>query len=94
MMQIPCPWCGVCDEDEYRYGGESHVTRPGLDATDEAWSNYLFNKDNTKGAHYKRWLHVFGCGHWFNMVRHTVTHEVIAVYQMGEPKPHVNGGAQ
>jgi sarcosine oxidase subunit delta len=93
MLQIPCPWCGVRDEDEYRCGGQSHVSRPGPDATDEAWSDYLFNRDNPKGVHYERWLHVFGCGRWFNLARHTVTHEILAVYRMGEPKPRADAGA-
>ena len=93
MLQIPCPWCGVRDEDEYRCGGQSHIARPALDSSDEVWSDYLFNKDNPKGVHYERWLHVFGCGRWFNIARHTVTHEILAVYRMGDPKPRVEGGA-
>ncbi len=93
MMQIPCPFCGLRDEDEFRFGGQSHVTRPGLDSSDEAWGDYLFNKVNPKGVHYERWLHTFGCMRWFNVARHTVTHEILAVYRMGEPKPSVGGGA-
>ncbi|MBL8960475.1 MAG: sarcosine oxidase subunit delta, partial [Gemmatimonadetes bacterium] len=22
MLQIPCPWCGPREEEEFRYGGE------------------------------------------------------------------------
>jgi sarcosine oxidase subunit delta len=87
MLQIACPWCGVRDEDEFRCGGESHVSRPGLGCDDAAWADYLFNRTNPKGVHFERWLHAFGCGRWFNIARHTVTHEILAVYRMGEPRP-------
>jgi sarcosine oxidase subunit delta len=87
MLRIPCPYCGVRDEDEFRCGGQSHITRPGSDATEAVWADYLFNRDNPKGIHYERWLHVFGCYRWFNLARHTVTHEILAAYRMGVPKP-------
>ena len=87
MLLIPCPWCGLRDEDEYRCGGQSHISRPSPDATDAAWGDYLFNRDNAKGVHCERWLHLYGCGRWFNVVRHTVTHEILAVYPMCDPKP-------
>lgn len=93
MLQIPCPYCGLRDEDEFRFGGQSHSTRPGLDSTDARWADYLFNRQNPKGVHYERWLHGFGCGRWFNLARHTVTHEILASYRMGEPRPGAGGGA-
>jgi heterotetrameric sarcosine oxidase delta subunit len=94
MLRIPCPYCGVRDEDEFRFGGQSHVSRPGLGCSDAEWAEYLFNRDNPKGVHYERWLHAFGCGRWFNLARDTVTHEILACYRMGEPKPVLGGGAQ
>lgn len=87
MLQIECPWCGQRDEKEFTYGGEAHVTRPSFDVSDNEWADYLFNRDNPKGIHYERWIHSFGCGRWFNMIRDTVTHEINAVYKMGELKP-------
>jgi heterotetrameric sarcosine oxidase delta subunit len=51
------------------------------------WGDYLFNRTNPKGVHFERWLHVYGCGRWFNVARDTVTHEILTVYLMGEPKP-------
>lgn len=94
MLQIPCPYCGVRDEDEFRWGGQSHIARPGLDATDAAWAEYLFTRDNPKGVHYERWLHVFGCGRWFNLARHTLSHEILACYRMGDPKPPLAGATE
>jgi sarcosine oxidase, subunit delta len=87
MLRIRCPYCGVADEEEYRFGGESHVTRPAPGASDAVWGDYLFNRVNAQGVYFERWLHIYGCGRWFNVVRNTVTHEILTVYLMGEPKP-------
>ena len=87
MLRIPCPWCGTRDESEFRFGGESHVERPGLEVSDAEWADYLFNRNNPKGLHYERWCHTYGCSQWFNVVRDTLTHEIYAVYRMGEVKP-------
>ena len=87
MLRIPCPWCGTRDESEFRFGGESHVERPGLEVSDAEWADYLFNRNNPKGLHYERWCHTYGCSQWFNVVRDTLTHEIHAVYRMGEVKP-------
>jgi sarcosine oxidase subunit delta len=37
--------------------------------------------------HYERWLHAYGCGRWFNAARNTLTHEILGIYAMGDPKP-------
>jgi heterotetrameric sarcosine oxidase delta subunit len=87
MMRISCPFCGERDELEFSFGGEAHLLRPSLEAENDVWADYLFNKDNPKGVHYEQWVHSFGCGRWFNVARDTVTHEIHAVYQMGESKP-------
>ena len=50
MMQLPCPYCGVRDEDEFRFGGQSHITRPDLNCSDAEWADYLFNRENPKGG--------------------------------------------
>jgi sarcosine oxidase, subunit delta len=93
MLRIPCPHCGVRDEDEFRFGGQAHLTRPNLDASDVVWADYLFNRDNTCGIAYERWLHAFGCARWFNVARNTMTHEILKVYPMGEARPTLGGGA-
>lgn len=89
MLRIPCPWCGVRDETEFRYGGQAHIERP-KDAdtlSDAEWAEYLFMRDNPKGPFAERWVHSAGCRRWFNVKRHTVTHEILAVYRMDEPEP-------
>ena len=89
MMRIECPWCGGRDETEFHYGGEAHIARPAdPDAlSDEAWADYLFMRANPKGIHAERWMHAQGCRRWFNALRHTVSHEIVAVYPMGAPRP-------
>ena len=89
MLLIPCPWCGPRDESEFAYGGEAHIARPAEpDAlTDADWADYLFMRTNPKGAHRERWVHAEGCGRWFNVARHTVTHDIAATYKVGEAPP-------
>jgi len=95
MLTIECPWCGPCVEAEFRCGGQSHIQRPGPhdQVSDEAWADYLFYRNNPKGVEYERWVHRFGCRQWFNVVRSTVTHEILSVYKMTDPKPETGKGA-
>jgi len=93
MLRIDCPYCGPRAEVEFTCGGEAHTTRPRESGTlsDADWADYLFMRHNPKGVQYERWCHSRGCGRWFNVARSTVTHEILAVYRMGEPRPEVEG---
>jgi sarcosine oxidase, subunit delta len=90
MLRISCPCCGERDEVEFRFGGESHIERPGINVSDAGWSDYLFLRINPKGLHFERWCHNYGCGQWFNVVRDTATHEIHAIYRMNDPKPIIH----
>jgi heterotetrameric sarcosine oxidase delta subunit len=89
MLLIPCPWCGPRDETEFRYGGQAGiVTPPDPDAIDDAaWADYLFMRDNPKGAFAERWCHASGCRRWFNVVRDTLTSEITLVWPAGAARP-------
>lgn len=89
MLRIDCPWCGPREEIEFHCGGQAHIARPPDPATldDAAWAEYLFMRDNIKGIFAERWVHSAGCRRWFNVLRNTVSHEIVAVYRMGEPRP-------
>lgn len=89
MLLIDCPWCGPRDEVEFGYGAEAHIVRPAAPETlpDEAWADYLFMRKNTKGVYLERWVHSHGCRRWFNMARDTHSHEILAVYRIGEAPP-------
>ena len=91
MLKIDCPFCGPRDEVEFRCGGQGHISRPALTSKDDEWGHYLYTRENPRGWHFERWVHAFGCHQWFNVARHTVTHEIRSVYRMGEPKPAIDG---
>lgn len=94
MLEISCPHCGPRAEIEFRCGGQGHIARPGphTNVSDSEWADYLFYRDNPKGVHFERWVHQYGCGQWFNVARSTVTHEILAIYGMSDPKPKIKGG--
>jgi sarcosine oxidase, subunit delta len=87
MLLIPCPWCGERDEVEFRYGGEAHISRADPAADDAAWADYLYMRANLKGLFAERWVHQYGCRRWFNLLRDTTTHRIVAVYKIGERPP-------
>ena len=92
MQLIECPWCGAREETEYHYGGQAHVAYPadgGASLSDEEWAQYLFFRDNPQGPFAERWVHSAGCRRWFNAVRDTATHQVLAVYRAGERQPEL-----
>jgi sarcosine oxidase subunit delta len=79
MLRIPCPWCGVRDESEFRYRGDASRNRPAADAGAEAFSAYVYERDNPRDWHSEWWLHVAGCRRLLKVVRHTLTHEIRSV---------------
>jgi heterotetrameric sarcosine oxidase delta subunit len=89
VLLIGCPWCGPRDEIEFSYGGQAHVTYPTDPEalSDEEWADFLFMRDNPRGAFRERWYHVHGCRRWFNAVRDTATHRFVATYRIGEEPP-------
>jgi heterotetrameric sarcosine oxidase delta subunit len=89
MQLIQCPWCGEREEAEFHYGGEAHVPYPAdpYAVSDVEWAEYVFFRANPKGRHAERWVHSAGCRRWFNAIRDTATHELLATYRPDEPKP-------
>jgi len=85
MLNITCPFCGEREELEFSCGGEAHIARPLAEnnISDAEFADYLFLRDNPKGVFLERWRHASGCRRWFNMVRDTVSHEIIEIYPMG-----------
>jgi sarcosine oxidase subunit delta len=87
MIVIRCPYCHeLRTEEELTYGGEANLVCPDPDtASDTQWTDYLFMRTNPKGAHAEQWCCSAGCGQWFKVVRHTVTHEVTEILRADEP---------
>lgn len=79
MMLIPCPHCGLRNEEEFICWSE--VTRrpddPGT-LSDGEWVDFVYNHANVKDWSTEQWFHVRGCQRWVVIERHTVTHEIRA----------------
>jgi methylglutamate dehydrogenase subunit B len=86
MLRIPCPWCGVRDESEFRYRGDATRQRPAGDAGIDAFNAYVYERDNPRDWHCEWWLHVAGCRRLLKVVRHTLTHEVRSVEPAAGPQ--------
>ena len=88
MLQIPCPYCGTRDQTEFRFGGEASVHRPDRpeSASDREWADYLFYRDNVRGVHEERWVHIHGCRQWFLLVRDTRSHEIIEARRLEDDR--------
>ena len=91
MLLIDCPYCGERPEAEFVYGGEAHIARPAQPSavSAQAWADYLYRRDNTRGVHAERWRHTHGCGRFFNALRDTTTDFFLTTYKVGEPRPTV-----
>jgi len=89
MLLINCPYCGTRPELEFSYGGQAHLARPPDPsiADAQAWADFLYSRDNTRGVHAERWRHTHGCGRFFNALRDTSTDHFLASYRVGEPAP-------
>lgn len=77
MIRINCPVCGSRPETEFTYGGDASVTRPAMEETQaQPWIDYVFMRDNPRGAHLEYWHHAQGCRQWVVVERDTLTHTV------------------
>jgi len=89
MLLIACPFCGPRPENEFRYAGEAHIVRPPDPrvVNDDEWAAFLYQRSNPKGVHAERWRHIHGCGRFFNALRDTLSDEIVATYQVRQPRP-------
>ncbi len=92
MLLINCPYCGERSELEFSYGGQAHIARPDSpsEISDEAFTEYLYHRDNIKGVQAERWRHLHGCGRFFNALRDTTTDHFQATYTVGEARPSMD----
>ncbi len=91
MMLIPCPWCGPRDQVEFTYGGDATVRRPAPDASERAWVDFVYFRDNPRGPHEELWYHGAGCRLWLKVLRDTRTHDILACAPVHEPWPEAGG---
>ena len=85
MLLIPCPYCREARaEVEFDYAGEAHVARPAPGAASEReWGEYLHLRANPRGPHREMWYHAAGCRRYFNVLRDTVSYEILECYPIG-----------
>ncbi len=78
-MRIACPYCGERGVEEFAYHGDATVRRPAPDAEPQAWTDYVYLRDNPDGLHRELWYHAAGCHAWLVVTRHLRSHEITAV---------------
>lgn len=84
-MRITCPLCGARDRREFYYRGAAvALERPGPEAGEAAWQDYVFLRDNPAGVTRDLWYHAQGCGAWLVVTRNTLSHEVLGCALAGE----------
>jgi len=87
MIIICCPYCNEQrTEEELVYGGEANIIRSATpdEVSDIAWTDYLYMRSNPKGLHEEQWCCAAGCGQWFKVERHTVSHQVTQVVRFDQ----------
>ncbi len=88
MLLLTCPACGVsAEETEFAAGGEAHLKRAAIGASDAEVEEYLFGRRNPRGVHFERWRHAYGCGKWFHVARCTRTLEIFGSYAAQTTEP-------
>ena len=78
MLIIDCPHCGPRGHEEFSYAGDATVRRPVEDAPLAAWIDFVYQRDNPRGAHRELWHHTQGCRAFVVVTRDTLTHEIAA----------------
>ena len=88
-MRIPCPCCGPRIHEEFSYLGDARLrarpvavapdARSGANdpANEQAFSDYVYLRDNPAGVHRELWFHGAGCQNWLIVVRDTRSHAVL-----------------
>ncbi|MFT9015061.1 MAG: sarcosine oxidase subunit delta [Acetobacter sp.] len=82
-MRLTCPFCGSRGLEEFTYRGDATVRRPAATTTlqtdAQAWTDYVYLRDNPAGLHDELWYHGVGCRSWLVVTRDTRTHRVETV---------------
>lgn len=81
---IDCPHCGTRPKEEFTIKGDASVTRPAPGAPEREWFDYVYQRDNPRGAFREHWHHSGGCRRWLVVCRDTVTHDVARVFDAAQ----------
>jgi methylglutamate dehydrogenase subunit B len=75
-MRIPCPFCGERDVHEFVYRGDASLTRPEGGASEAAFVEYVYMRENPAGPLAEHWYHAQGCRNWLVVTRDTRSHAI------------------
>jgi sarcosine oxidase subunit delta len=65
--------------EEFTIRGDATLRRPDPGASEKAWMDYVFIRENPMGRHKEFWHHQYGCRRWLIVERDTVSHDVHCV---------------
>lgn len=82
---VPCPHCGPRPKEEFTVKG-AVLARPAPYAGPDRWFDYVYLRENPRGAYEEYWHHAAGCRRWLIVCRDTITHEVRASRDAGAAK--------
>ncbi len=84
-MRIPCPHCGIREEEEFSYGGAAGQL-PALDGLrgPKKWRKALHMRPNPKGDLTELWCHASGCERWLIVIRNTTSQSISQVRDAGQ----------
>lgn len=83
MKILTCPVNGPRAIQEFRYGGEVRTMPDAAECTDEAWADYVFNRDDSPGVRREWWYHLASAV-WFVAERNVESDEILRTYLWGE----------
>lgn len=83
---IDCPHCGPRPREEFGVKG-AVLPRPDAEAGPGAWMDYVYLRENPRGAYREYWHHAGGCRRWLVVTRDTADHRVADVADAAEARP-------
>ena len=92
MKIMHCPLNGPRNIDEFLYGGTVGSMPDPAVVSDEAWAEYLFIENNTRGLVREWWYHV-PTSYWFIAERDTSTDQIVKTYPTSEVFGAAAGGS-
>jgi sarcosine oxidase, subunit delta len=85
MKLMTCPVNGRRVISEFAYGGEvREMPDPGA-ASDQAWAEYVFNRNGVAGVKKEWWCHT-PSGVWFIAERDTTSDTILRTYLYAPPE--------
>jgi sarcosine oxidase, subunit delta len=76
---LNCPINGLRSVSEFVYAGEVRPMPDPDTCSDDAWADYVFNRNGSPGIKKEWWYHI-ASGTWFIAERNTVTDEIVQTY--------------